>query len=102
MSPHPDGKKFVIAQSKISLVSGGSVRNVVRVSSQCEPTMEMICMTSNLSDPTGISQFPISRFQGTRFALAAEFDIVRQRSPTRTRPAHSATGGTKLPKGESG
>src|SRR6266478_1241542 len=49
MSPNPAGKKWVIAQSKISLVSGGSVRNAVWVSSQCDPTIVVICMRRNLS-----------------------------------------------------
>jgi hypothetical protein len=49
MSPKPAGKKLVTAQSKISLVSGGSVRNAVWVSSQCDPTIFVICIRLNLS-----------------------------------------------------
>lgn len=46
MSPQPDGKKLLIAQSKTSLVNGGSVRNAVCVSSQCDPTIFVICMSA--------------------------------------------------------
>src|SRR6266446_647093 len=49
MSPNPAGKKWVIAQSKISLVSDGSVRNAVWVSSQWDPTIVVICMRLSLS-----------------------------------------------------
>src|SRR5438477_12696263 len=50
MSPNPAGKKWVTAQSKTSFVSGGSVRNAVWVSSQCDPTMAVICMRGSLSE----------------------------------------------------
>src|SRR5438045_1293600 len=43
---------------------------------------------------------PISQFQRTRLRSPLNSNIVRQRCPTRTRPAHSPAGGTKLPKGE--
>jgi hypothetical protein len=49
MSPNPAGKKLVTAHSKISFVSGGSVRNAVWVSSQCDPTIVVICMKLNLA-----------------------------------------------------
>src|SRR5438132_11798789 len=49
MSPNPAGKKWVTAHSKISFVRGGSVRNAVWVSSQCDPTMVVICMRLNLA-----------------------------------------------------
>jgi hypothetical protein len=38
---------LLIAQSNTSLVSGGSVRNAVCVSSQCAPTIFVICMRFN-------------------------------------------------------
>src|SRR6266571_1048300 len=49
MSPNPAGKKWVTAHSKISCVSGGSVRNAVWVSSQCDPTIAVICMRPSVS-----------------------------------------------------
>src|SRR5438876_9667003 len=48
MSPNPAGKKWVTAHSKICFVRGGSVRNAVWVSSQCDPTIVVICMRLNL------------------------------------------------------
>ncbi len=61
MSPNPAGKKWVTAQSKTSFVSGGSVRNAVCVSLQCDPTIFVICMRFNLSGEKSIRR-------GSRFA----------------------------------
>src|SRR5712691_8658377 len=72
MSPNPAGKKWVTAQSKTSFVSGGSVRNAVCVSSQCDPTIFVICMRFNLSGDKSIRR-------GSRFA--------RRSTETRSLPA---------------